>query len=182
MPRQNVFNSNRYQWKFTILLIAVSAIMFSGCDPAADNKTAATRDCQVTKVYDGDTVTLKCPGEADVTKVRMYCIDTPEMKQALWGEAARDHLRSIIGKYARVVAINKDRYGRVVGEVYTQDGKNLNMEQVKDGYAAVYDTYCKKPEYKPLEAKAKAAKLGIWAKSGMHQTPWEWRKQQREAD
>jgi endonuclease YncB( thermonuclease family) len=176
MLSQYIFNSNSYPRKFTALLIAVFAIMFSGCDPA-DGK-----DCRVTKVYDGDTVTLKCPGEADVTKVRLYCIDTPEMKQAPWGEVARDHLRAIIGKYVSVVAINKDRYGRVVGEVYTQDGKNLNMEQVKDGYAAVYDTYCKKPEYNSLETKAKAAKLGIWAKSGMHQTPWEWRKQKREAD
>jgi hypothetical protein len=33
------------------------------------------------------------------------------------------------------------------------------MEQVKSGAAAVYDSYCKKPEYKPLEAKAKAAEI-----------------------
>ncbi len=112
----------------------------------------------------------------------MYCIDTPEMKQAPWGEKSRDHLREIIGKKVKVIEISKDRYGRVVGEVITADGKNLNMEQVKSGYAAVYDTYCKKPEYKPLEKRAKSAKLGIWAKPGIHQTPWEWRKEQREAD
>lgn len=159
-----------------LLLATLLLLVLAGCLPEKDDS------CLVKKVYDGDTVTLSCPGQAEDTKVRMYCIDTPEMKQTPWGEKSRDHLRSIIGERVTVVEINKDRYGRVVGEVFSADGKNLNMEQVKGGYAAVYEAYCKKPEYKPLEAKAKAAKLGIWAKSGMQQTPWEWRKEQREAD
>jgi len=175
MLTQNASKLTNYPWK-TILSISIMVAIFTGCEPADGGQ------CLVTKVYDGDTVTLKCPGQADVTKVRMYCIDTPEMKQAPWGEKSRDHLREIIGKKVKVIEISKDRYGRVVGEVITADGKNLNMEQVKSGYAAVYDTYCKKPEYKPLEKRAKSAKLGIWAKPGIHQTPWEWRKEQREAD
>lgn len=170
-------NSSRVS--MTRVFLAVSLVLVStSCLPAKDGS------CLVKKIYDGDTVTLSCPGQAEDTKVRMYCIDTPEMKQAPWGEKSRDNLRGMIaiGDRVKVTEISKDRYGRVVGEVFTMDGKNLNMEQVKSGAAAVYDSYCKKPEYKPLEAKAKAAKLGIWAKSGMQQTPWEWRKEQREAD
>jgi endonuclease YncB( thermonuclease family) len=171
--------TNSYRIPMPRVFIAIGLMLIStSCLPAKDGS------CVVKKIYDGDTVTLTCPGQADDTKVRMYCIDTPEMKQTPWGEKSRDNLRGMIaiGDRVKVVEIDKDRYGRVVGEVLTMSGKNLNMEQVKSGFAAVYDAYCKKPEYKPLEAKAKSSKLGIWAKSGMQQTPWEWRKEQREAD
>ncbi|OQW94500.1 MAG: hypothetical protein BWK79_05730, partial [Beggiatoa sp. IS2] len=79
----------------------------------------------------------------------------------------------------KVVEINKDRYGRTVGEVF--NGKvNLNLAQVQAGQAAVYEAYCKKlAEYKAAETPAKNAKKGIWATEGMQQTPWAWRKQQK---
>ncbi len=101
--------------------------------------------CEVLKIYDGDTMTLQCGSQK--TKVRLYCIDTPEMKQKPWGIQARDHLRAITGKTVNLVEIDKDRYGRTVGEVYSGE-INLNLAQVQAGKAAVYETYCKKPEYK----------------------------------
>jgi len=54
------------------------------------------------------------------------------------------------------------------------------MAQVQAGKAAVYDAYCKKPEYKAAENEAKQNQLGIWSQTGLHQTPWEWRKRERE--
>ncbi|OQW91381.1 MAG: hypothetical protein BWK79_17015 [Beggiatoa sp. IS2] len=173
----------RSQWRKhslpAIIAITLTTIIVSNCDkdnkgdtssPIVENAT----ECEVLNVYDGDTITVKCPGQADKTKVRFYCIDTPEMKQQPWGEQSRDYLRSIIGKTVHVVEINKDRYGRTVGEVYSGN-VNLNLAQVEAGKAAVYDAYCKKPEYKIAEEQAKKAKKGIWSTSGLHQTPWKWR-------
>lgn len=137
-----------------------------------------TDECEVIKVYDGDTLTLQCPNQTKPTKVRMYCIDTPEIKQQPWGIQARDHLRDIVGKTVRVKEINKDRYGRIVGEVYSDD-VNLNLAQVKAGKAAVYHTYCKNTEYKLAEKQAQTAKTGIWSQPGLQQKPWQWRKQPR---
>ena len=155
-----------------LLLVSYDWIRKSWFPPPPDH-------CEVLNIYDGDTMTLQCPGQSEKTKVRMYCIDTPEMKQKPWGTQARDHLRAIAeGKMVQLVEVNKDRYGRVVGEVYSDD-INLNIAQVKAGYAAVYKAYCKKPEYNSVENEAKQAKLGIWSQPGIQQTPWEWRKQQR---
>lgn len=134
-----------------------------------------TDECEILAIYDGDTMTLQCPGKTEKTKVRFYCIDTPEMKQSPWGEQARDHLRSLVDNYVRLVEIDRDRYGRTVGEVYKGD-VNLNLAQVKDGQAAVYDAYCKDAKYKVAETEAKNSKKGIWATKGLHQKPWEWRK------
>lgn len=132
--------------------------------------------CQVKSVYDGDTMTLICQGET--VKVRMYCIDAPEMKQSPWGSHARDHLRGLAGDKLSVRQIDKDRYGRVVGEVFYGQ-ENLNLQMVRDGFVAVYPDYCKDEQYFQAEKAAKAKKSGVWNKSGLHQTPWKWREQER---
>jgi len=136
--------------------------------------------CVVVKIYDGDTMTLQCPRTEEKTRVRMYCIDTPEMQQKPWGKKSRDVLREMValGETVRLEAMNKDRYGRVVGEVFYKK-QSLNLAQVEAGQAAVYEGYCKNPEYKEAETVAKKAKLGIWSKRGLHQAPWDWRKKKK---
>jgi len=161
-----------------IVIIAIASLLVNNNLLKNAFSPTAPNECQVLKVYDGDTMTLQCAGKSEKTKVRMYCIDTAEIRQKPWGHQARDHLRSIAGETVRLVEINKDRYGRTVGEVYNGE-MNLNLAQVQAGQAAVYDTYCKKPAYKLAENQAKQANLGIWSKYGAHQSPWEWRKEQR---
>lgn len=162
---------------FIIVLLVIASFLGSG-EWLKGLLSTSSNECEVIKVYDGDTLTLQCPGQPQPTRVRMYCIDTPEIKQTPWGTQARDHLRSIIGKTVQVKEIDKDRYGRIVGEVYSGN-VNLNLAQVKAGKAAVYHSYCKKPEYKLAEKQAQTAKSGIWSQSGLQQTPWEWRKQSK---
>lgn len=162
---------------FIIILLAIASL-FGSEEWLKGLLSISSSECEVIKVYDGDTLTLRCPGQSEPTRVRMYCIDTPEIKQTPWGIQARDHLRSIMGKTVQVNEIEKDRYGRIVGEVYSGN-VNLNLAQVKAGKAAVYHTYCKKSEYKSAEKQAQTAKSGIWSQSGLQQKPWEWRKQSK---
>jgi endonuclease YncB( thermonuclease family) len=161
-----------------IIIIAVASLLMNNNWLKNIFSPTAPNECKVLKIYDGDTMTLQCSEKSEKIRVRMYCIDTAEIRQKPWGYKARDYLRSITGETVRLVEINKDRYGRIVGEIYS--GKvNLNLAQVQAGQAAVYDTYCKKPVYKLAENEAKKDNLGIWSESGIHQRPWEWRKQQR---
>lgn len=153
-----------------LLLVGMAFTYFSNV------VTASKSECSVNSVYDGDTMRLSCNGEK--TKVRLYCIDTPEMKQKPWGRESRDYLRSITPQKVKLVRHTKDRYGRIVAEVLNGE-INLNQEMVHSGYAAVYEKYCEKPIYSELERQAKSDKRGIWAKPGLHQQPWQWRKQQR---
>jgi len=128
--------------------------------------------CRVNSVHDGDTLRATCDGER--TKVRLYCIDTAEMKQRPWGRESRDFLRSITPAQVTLIQYDKDKYGRIVGEIWDGDN-NLNLQMVSSGNAAVYPKYCRKSEYYAAESKAKDAQLGIWSKPGLHQTPWQWR-------
>ncbi|CAK0758667.1 micrococcal nuclease [Gammaproteobacteria bacterium] len=130
-------------------------------------------ECLIKKVYDGDTMTLNCGGTEN--KVRLYCIDAPEMRQTPWGELARNNLETLAGQSVRLKQIDKDRYGRVVGEVWRGE-TNLNLQQVRDGMAAVYAQYCKDAIYPQTELLAQGEKLGIWKTPGLHQAPWDWRK------
>jgi endonuclease YncB( thermonuclease family) len=160
-----------------VLITAAAAIGMGIWNPMSTSPTAGT--CNVTKIYDGDTMTLQCSGEEKETKVRLYCIDAPEMQQKPWGTNSRDYLRKISSTQVKLVTIDRDRYGRIVGEVITDNGVNLNLALVEAGQAAVYSAYCKKPEYSVAQQNAKSAKKGIWSDPGAHQAPWDWRKENR---
>lgn len=132
--------------------------------------------CEVTRCYDGDTCTLQCQDER--VKVRLHCIDAPEMKQAPWGKMSRDYLRQRATPGATVDLVRmgqNDKYGRAVG-VLLLDGVNLNLNQVHAGQAAVYPKYCTDPVFYQAQEDAKAYRRGIWQEDGEQQAPWDWRK------
>lgn len=133
--------------------------------------------CTVVTVIDGDTMDLICSRRK--VRVRLYCIDAPELEQAPWGRASRAYLSAITPR--RVVLVPKttkygfeDRFGRTVAEVLTpgEAPRNLNLSQVFAGHAAVYSRYCRDDRYHRTEQAARSAKSGIWTKSGLHQSPW----------
>ena len=78
--------------------------------------------------------------------------------------------------------VDMDRYGRTVGMVTLDDMRVVNMELIKEGFAWVYGTYCKREvcsEWKKLEDKARDGELGLW-KDKNPVAPWEWRRMKRE--
>lgn len=135
-----------------------------------------TEACNFNSNYDGDTIRATCGGKK--TTIRFYCIDTPEMSQKPWGKESHDHLRRIVPKDFDLKTYKKDRYGRTVGEVFAGE-TSINLQMVRDGMAAVYPRYCKEQRFFDAELQARDKKQGIWSKSGLHQTPWEYRQRKR---
>jgi endonuclease YncB( thermonuclease family) len=71
---------------------------------------------KVVRIGDGDTFTSLVDREE--LRIRLAEIDTPEKGQP-YGKRARQALADLIyGKTIRVVEVDHDRYGRVVGRVY----------------------------------------------------------------
>ena len=64
----------------------------TGAEPLA--KDGLPMPCTLVSVVDGDTLSLTCNGQP--TRVRLHCIDAPEMGQGAWGRASRDHLAAAI--------------------------------------------------------------------------------------
>ncbi|WP_266202291.1 thermonuclease family protein [Pontibacter kalidii] len=136
----------------------------------------ATAGDKVVGVKDGDTVVLLRNGE-EVT-VRLYGVDTPEKNQA-YGQRAKQYTSDLVfGKSVRLIVNNKDRYGRTVGTIILPDGRNLNEELIRNGYAWHYKEYSKDQNLANAEVDARRYKRGLWQDSNPI-APWDFRKNQR---
>jgi len=80
--------------------------------------------------------------------------------------------------------LKTDRYGRTIGKIML-DGADVNIEQVKAGYAWHYKKYqneqptADKASYARAEDEARSQKLGLWADPSPT-PPWEFRKEAKE--
>ncbi|MBC5992661.1 thermonuclease family protein [Pontibacter cellulosilyticus] len=145
----------------------------STAEPTAPDKPTTTASDKVVGVKDGDTVVLLKNGE-EVT-VRLFGVDTPEKNQA-FGQRAKQFTSDLaFGKQVRLITHNKDRYGRTVGTIILPDGRNLNEELIRNGYAWHYKAYSKDVNLANAEADARRFKRGLWADANPT-APWDFRK------
>lgn len=85
----------------------------------------------------------------------------------------------LFNKIVNVEPVTKDKYGRVVANLFIE-GKNVNQEIVKNGYAWWYRKYAPDDtELEKLEEEAREEKRGLW-QDPEPIPPWEWRKNVRE--
>lgn len=129
------------------------------------------------RVIDGDTI------DVDGQRIRIHGIDAPESAQNcardgvtwLCGQEAGARLRALVrGAQVKCEAIDKDRYGRIVGKCFA-NGADVGAEMVSEGLALAYRQYS--TDYVQAEASAKAAQRGMWA--GEFVEPWNWRRGDR---
>lgn len=149
--------------------------------PKPTGKAPNTMSAQVEKVTDGDTLQL-----SNGQKVRLCGIDAPEKDQPL-GPESTANLQRLVDAAGGAVMVQEndlDRYGRIVGEVFTQQGgqeQHLNSEQLMVGMAYVYPQYiagCDNADVmKDAEKMAQEGRQGVWA--GSYQRPWEYRRAKR---
>ena len=131
--------------------------------------------CAVIRVVDGDGVRLRCASRGEVN-VRLYCIDAPETNQEPWGNMATAHLTQLVGSSVELAHRDQDRYGRIIGQIFSLEGIDINLRMVRDGMAVVYPQYCRDPDYYAAERAAREESSGVWAEPGYHQRPWAWRR------
>jgi endonuclease YncB( thermonuclease family) len=132
---------------------------------------ASIYEGKVVGVSDGDTLTMLISGRQ--TKVRLAEIDAPEKRQP-FGERSKQSLSDLVyGKRVKVNQQDRNRYGRVVGRVYTES-LDVNAEQIKRGMAWIYPKYNRDRPLLALEREARGAKRGLWTDPNPI-PPWEYR-------
>ncbi len=159
----SIFNSKPIWIKAVLSLTFVLLLA-----PAASFSYSA----KVIKVSDGDTITVLNNGKQE--KIRLYGVDCPEKKQAFGQSAKRFTLEFAGGQRVEVRRTGSDRYGRTIGWV-SKEGKNLNEELIKNGFAWHYKQYSSDRNLARAEVSARNARMGLWREADPT-PPWEYRR------
>lgn len=173
---------------FVSIIICASFSAAQQASPAASqkpsvavaNKVQLVIEGKVINVHDGDTVTVL---DQDNKKfhIRLQGIDAPELKQAFGSVSQQNLSRMVLGKQVTIFWSKIDKYRRTVGTIML-DGRDMNIEQVKEGLAWHFKKYEDEqpPEerrtYAAAEQSARAANLGLW-KDQTPLAPGDWRQE-----
>ena len=106
--------------KILLLLLFFPAIM------QADETTV-----RVLKVHDGDTIVVL--QDSHPAAVRLKGIDCPEMGEGSGLRARQYAAERIEGKSVKLKTYGKDKLGRIIADVFVENGKLLNQELVLSG-------------------------------------------------
>ena len=149
---------------------------------------ATTLMGRVVGVADGDSVTV-LDENLEQHKIRLQGIDAPERAQPFGQRSKQNLSRLVFNKDVRVEWNKRDRYGRIVGKVWTQPVScptcamtlDVGHAQITVGLAWWYRKYAgeQSPEdrgaYEFSEQEARAKGVGLWSHPDPV-PPWEWRR------
>ena len=138
----------------------------------AFNASAFDFSSKVVGVADGDTITVLYDNKQ--YKIRLLHIDCPESSQAFGTKAKQILSSKIFGKTVTVKWKEKDRYKRILGDIYIGQ-RWINAEMVQEGLAWHYNFFSKDATIAAAQTRAKAAKIGIWSEPNPT-PPWDFRK------
>ena len=141
---------------FAVLLALVLALPAQGVPPRGQQAV-------VTQVSDGDSVWVRV-GHREPQRVRLRGIDAPESCQP-HGRAARDALRNqVLGRTVLLHGRGSDDYGRLLRQITTQTGADVNAWMVAEGHAWSYRSRRGPGPYEAQQAQARAAGRGLWSR------------------
>jgi len=169
------------------LLASFSSTQAPEGQTAVSNKVINTNEqtkststnAYVVRVVDGDTMVAILDSEPDKEyKVRFLGVNTPETVDPrkpveCFGKQASDYVKSQLNN-TRVMlksdpeADEIDKYGRLLRNVFLEDGTDFCAQLVRMGYAYAYTSFPlnaeRKTELRELQAEAQESGAGLWNK------------------
>ncbi|VVB82642.1 Staphylococcal nuclease homologue [uncultured archaeon] len=116
------------------LIILLFAINYNFIDNSLKSFLDESQQVYVERIIDGDTIVV-----SNNTHVRLLGINTPE-KGEFYHDEAINFLSELILNKTVILEYGKDKtdlYGRTLAYILL-DGKNINIEQVRNGFANFY--------------------------------------------
>jgi len=161
------------------LILASFLLLFApspgggGLEKQNTRSAALPATAVVTYVYDGDTVRVRLPDGTE-EKVRLVGIDAPELDD----RRKKVHFLAEMAKRAAYLALGRrnvrleydwerrDKYGRLLAFIWTDDAGLVNEALIRDGFAALMSAYPFRKDYqdrfRTAERSARAAGKGLW--------------------
>lgn len=176
----------RKAFLFVILSAAAAGLLWKTVEPLISDSAAAetrpTTSARVKRVIDGDTLVVTIGSREE--RVRLLGVDTPEMPRRGWsGEYLADEARAFVEQQVGRGEVrlardpqrkDRDSYDRLLRYVELPDGRLLNAELIRQGFAYAFTRYSlmREDEFLQYEAAARAAGLGVWAEAGRAELRW----------
>jgi len=161
----------------------ISAILAEAGVPP---KPGEVFSAKVLKVLDADTVVVDRKGELII---RLAAVDAPETAHPErgkpgqpYGEEAAAFARALCeGKTVKILVSEIDKYGRTIGTVTLRDGRGLQEELLRGGWAWWNFFFNKDAALNALENEAIQAGRGLWAGKKLGgerspEAPWVFRR------
>jgi endonuclease YncB( thermonuclease family) len=137
---------------------------------------------KVVEIVDGDTIRVQDGRE--IRTVRLIGIDAPERShpsrpKEFQADEAAGHLAFLCG--GKTVLLERgdedlDRYGRLLRYMILPppDGRLVNKEMVRQGYARIYRRFpfSREAEFSEAEEQARKEGKGVWREGGMAEARW----------
>lgn len=156
-------------------LLAFSIVAIAGA--CTEKPSSGTLSGRMVKVADGDTFTLLTEGKNQF-RIRLNGIDAPEKGQDFY-RVAKDRLSQLLaGRTVRIKSSGKDKYGRLIADVYLEDNRWVNLELVNNGLAWHFKKYSSNSQLHAAEQAARAARVGIWSQPNPI-APWSFRSRKK---
>jgi endonuclease YncB( thermonuclease family) len=158
------------------VVLAAFLLVLAQASTALGQQT--TVSARIVGITDGDTVKALC-ADNQLLRVRLSWIDAPENAQA-FGQRAKQHLSELVfGREVELHIYGLDRYGRTLA-VIMLDVVDINLQQVRDGFAWVYGKYITQADditqanYWNAQQTARTQQRGLWSDPDPI-PPWEFR-------
>jgi uncharacterized protein (TIGR02246 family) len=150
--------------------VAASVAVINDSGPREPRR--ATQRCTISRIVDGDTI--EC---AQIGRVRLIGMDTPESNQPPFGAQASAALAALIplGTDVRLEpdVEARDRYGRLLAYIWLGHTM-INWRMVREGWAVLL-TYPPNVQYvdsfTDAERRAREEQRGLWASGGFDCRP-----------
>ncbi|HEX8591493.1 MAG TPA: thermonuclease family protein [Candidatus Paceibacterota bacterium] len=128
----------------------------------------------IVEVVDGDTVKISVNGKIET--YRLIGVDTPETVHPTkgvecFGVEASNRAKTILTGEKVFIETDSsqgtyDKYNRRLAYIFLEDGTNLNLKMIREGYAHEYTyslPYKYQLQFKEAEVAARSNKVGLWA-------------------
>jgi micrococcal nuclease len=159
----------------SLSLLALHAGWLTGCSVEPQ---APPREGQVSRVIDGDTLTLESGA-----RVRLLGIDAPELeKEGRPADFLAHKAKAVLtdltrGQKVRLEydVLRYDHYGRLLAYLFRPDGTFINAEMVRSGLAHVYphQPNLRHREFlQGAQREAMEANRGVWQKALKQDEPY----------
>jgi endonuclease YncB( thermonuclease family) len=191
----------RRHWPATLVLTLIAFAVVcdrSGRFPASSQQTGTStqtdhdryhdRSFSVVKVVDGDTLDIDIPdGDRPATRIRLWGVDTPEVKGSPSGEmyfgpqASKFAKELLSGQRVHIVLAPKKtrgKYGRLLAYVMMERGGAMFNELLLENGLAYADRrfpHSYREQFEAIELRARRGGVGLWADVTRDQMP-KWRQ------